>query len=180
MAAAGEATQLTPDDWDQAIDVNLRGAVNGVLAVYPAMVEAGQGWIVNVASLAGLVPVPLLVPYAMTKQGLVGLSTSLRLEAARHGVRVSVACPGPVETPLLDTPGIAVDVRRYLTAAGGPPMRPDAFAAAVLRGMATDRAVIAPRRAGVIWSLARHAPRLASRVIASNLERELRPTTSPG
>jgi NAD(P)-dependent dehydrogenase (short-subunit alcohol dehydrogenase family) len=179
VACAGEAQRLPAELWDRTLDVNLRGAVNGILAVYPAMVERRRGRVVNVASLAGLVPLPLLVPYAMAKSGLVGLSTSLRPEAARYGVKVTVACPGPVETPLLDTGGsggatFGVDARRYLTASGGPALSPDVFAAAVMRGMESNRAVITPGRARLVWGLVRFAPRLASRVIASNLRRELR------
>jgi short-subunit dehydrogenase len=107
------------------------------------------------------------------------MSTSLRIEAARHGVHVLVACPGPVETPLLDKGGtggetFGVDSRRYLTASAGPPMTPDAFAAAVLHGVARNRAVVAPGRARVIWALARFAPNAAARVIAFNVRRELR------
>jgi short-subunit dehydrogenase len=94
------------------------------------MIERGNGRIVNVASLAGLLPLPLLVPYAMAKSGLVGLSTSLRPEAARFDVKVSVACPGLVDTPFLDTGGAAwsatsgLDSRRYLVASAGPPLTP--------------------------------------------------------
>ena len=61
--------------------------------------------IVNTASLAGLVPSPMLAPYAMTKHAVVGLSVSLRPEAAMHGIRVSALCPGPTETPILDSRG---------------------------------------------------------------------------
>jgi len=116
----------------------------------------------------------------MAKSGLVGLSTSLRVEAARFDVKVSVACPGPVETPFLDTGGVGggtatpgLDPRRFLTASAGPPMTPDAFAAAVLNGMASDRAVIVPGRARMLSGLARFAPRLTARVIASNMRKEL-------
>jgi NAD(P)-dependent dehydrogenase (short-subunit alcohol dehydrogenase family) len=179
VACAGEVQHLPAEQWDRVLDVNLRGAINGILAVYSTMVERRRGRIVNISSLAGLVPLPLLVPYAMAKSGIVGLSTSLRHEAARYDVKVTVACPGPVETPLLDTGGVGgatfgVDARRYLTAAAGPPLSPEAFAAAVMAGMAANRAVITPGRARVVSGLVRFAPRLASRVIAGNLRDELR------
>ncbi len=116
----------------------------------------------------------------MTKSGLVGLSTSLRLEAARFDVRVSAACPGPVETPFLDTGGVGgggatpgLDSRRYLVTSAGPPMSPDAFAAAVIRGMASNRAVITPGRARLLSGLNRFAPRITERVIAGNMRKEL-------
>jgi Short-chain dehydrogenases of various substrate specificities len=179
VGCSGEVQNIPAEHWDRALDVNLRGAVNGILAVYSAMIERRRGRIVNVASLAGLLPLPLLVPYAMAKSGLVGLSTSLRPEAARYDVKVSVACPGPVESPFLDTGGhggeeFGVNARRYLTAAGGPAMSPDAFATAVMGGMAANRAVITPGRARAVSGLSRYAPRIASRVIAGNLRKELR------
>jgi len=133
---------------------------------------------VNVSSLAGLVPVPLLTPYSMTKHGLVGLSTSMRLEAARYDVQVCCACPGPVDTPFLDTGGAGVDTRRYLTASAGAAIAPASFAAAVVDGMQRNRAVVAPGRARAVWGLGRFTPRLAARVLAVNLEKELRQASS--
>jgi NAD(P)-dependent dehydrogenase (short-subunit alcohol dehydrogenase family) len=179
VGCGGEAQDIPAEQWDLSLDVNLRGAVNGILAVYPAMIERRRGRIVNVASLAGLVPLPMLTPYAMSKSGLVGLSTSLRIEAARFDVKVSAACPGPVETPFLDTGGVGgsatpgLDPRRYLTASAGRPITPDAFASAVMGGLAADRAVIAPGRARLLWGLARFAPRTTARVIAGEMRKEL-------
>src|SRR4029077_5666515 len=91
--------------WDRVIDVNLRGVVHGVHAAYSVMVDHRLEHIENTASLAGLVPAPLMAPYAMTKHAVVGLSLSLRAEAASHGVRVTAVCPGVVDTALLDTAG---------------------------------------------------------------------------
>ena len=73
----------------------------------PVMVRQGDGHIVNTASLAGLLPAPGIAPYSATKWAVVGLSLSLRGEGAAKGVRVSVVCPGGVDTPILDkrTPG---------------------------------------------------------------------------
>jgi NAD(P)-dependent dehydrogenase (short-subunit alcohol dehydrogenase family) len=180
VGCGGEAQDIPAEQWDRSLDVNLRGAVNGILAAYPAMVERRRGRIVSVASLAGLLPLPLLAPYAMAKSGLVGLSTSLRIEAARFDVKVSAACPGPVDTPFLDTGGVGggtatpgLEPRRFLTASAGPAMTPDAFAAAVMSGMASNRAVITPGRSRMLWGLARFAPRITSGVIASNMRKEL-------
>src|SRR5664280_3721454 len=75
--------------WQRVVDVNLMSVIHGVAAAYPLMIEQGRGHIVNTASLSGLVPSPLLVPYSTTKHAVVGLSIGLRVEAADHGVRVS-------------------------------------------------------------------------------------------
>lgn len=67
IAIGGEACELLLAHWDRAIDVNLRGVVHGVQAVYPLMVRQRSGHIVNTASLAGLLPAPGATAYAMTK-----------------------------------------------------------------------------------------------------------------
>jgi NAD(P)-dependent dehydrogenase (short-subunit alcohol dehydrogenase family) len=98
ISLGGPTHELTPEHWDRMIDVNLRGPVNSVLAAYPTMREQGRGHLVLTASGAGLAPPPFVVPYAMAKHGVVGLGVGLRPEAALAGVRVSVLCPGAVDT----------------------------------------------------------------------------------
>ncbi len=165
----GEARELGVDHWRRAVEVNLMGVIHGIAAAYPRMVAAGSGHIVNTASLAGLVPSPLLVPYSTTKHAVVGLSTGLRMEAAPHGVRVSVVCPGLVETPLLDRanpddlPQVtsAPDIRAMLTQLMGAPYPPGALARDVLIGVARNRAmIVTPRRARLVWAVARISPSL--------------------
>ena len=66
------------------------------------MIAQGFGHIINTASMAGLLPGPGNVAYTTTKHAVVGLSKSLRAEAAQVGVRVSVLCPGLIRTPILE------------------------------------------------------------------------------
>ncbi|MGY1686739.1 SDR family NAD(P)-dependent oxidoreductase [Geodermatophilus sp. SYSU D00867] len=176
VGMGGPVEELSLAHWDRAIDVNLRGVVHGVQAAYPLMVRQGSGHIVNTASLAGLLPNPGFTPYAATKWAVVGLSLSLRGEAAPRGVRVSVVCPGGVDTPMLDKgipPGLprvptveAIDPRRVITTLnGGRLYSAEALAADVLRGVDRDRAVIVvPRRARVAWRLMRLSPSLFLRL----------------
>lgn len=191
IGVGGEAHEIDGAHWDRIVDVNLRGVVNGVLAAYPVMVQQGHGHVVNTASLAGLGPAPLLTPYAMTKHAVVGLSNSLRIEAKRYGVRVSVLCPAAIETPLLDSmnpPDLkavpwAPDVRRFLTNLAGPPYPADAFAAEALEAIERNLAVIViPGRARLAWRLGRLFPALAERVSGRfvELERRGRPKADPG
>jgi NAD(P)-dependent dehydrogenase (short-subunit alcohol dehydrogenase family) len=177
IGAGGETEHIALEDWDRIIDVNIRGVVHGVAAAYPVMVRQGAGHIVNTASLAGLVPAGLLTPYAMTKHAVVGLSRSLRVEAATKGVRVTVVCPGVVETPLLDTedPVGGFDARRYLTVNQGVrhPMSPVDLAAEVLTGVAKNRAmVVAPAQARVVWRLGRLAPGVVATLGARAVARQ--------
>lgn len=97
----GETHLLEKRDWDQTIDINVGGVVNVVRAVYPRFIAQGYGHLVNTASMAGLLGSPFLSVYVGTKHFVVGLSKSMRIEAARHGVRVTALCPGAVRTPLL-------------------------------------------------------------------------------
>jgi short-subunit dehydrogenase len=83
---AGTVETVGVDAWRRSVEVNVDGSINTVLAAYPVLVAQRRGHLVLVASLAGLLPTPLLVPYAATTAAVVGLGTSLRPEAARHGV----------------------------------------------------------------------------------------------
>jgi NAD(P)-dependent dehydrogenase (short-subunit alcohol dehydrogenase family) len=172
IGVGGEVTELSVAHWDRVIDVNLRGVVHGVQAAYPRMVAQGSGHLVNLASLAGLVPAPLLVPYAATKHAVVGLSLSLRAEAAAHGVRVTAVCPGFVDTPILDkagpadlpAPALATRTRELALRYARRLAAPDAVAADVLAGIDRDRPlVVTPARARLAWRLQRLAPGLLER-----------------
>ena len=191
VGIGGPVEELTVAHWDRAIDVNLRGVVHGVDAAYPVMLRQGSGHIVNTASVAGLLPNPRFAPYAASKWAVVGLSLSLRGEAAPHGVRVSVVCPGGVDTPMLDkgmpadlprVPTVErADVRAVITElSGGHLYSADALAADVLRGVDRDRAIIvAPRQARIAWRLMRLSPSLLVRLAAATPLRDAG-TTSAG
>lgn len=102
IGIGGNVREYSIQDWNQIVDVNLRGVINGVQAAYPIMINQGFGHIVNTASIAGLIPSPGAVAYATTKHAVVGLSKSLRAEAASSGVYVTVLCPGVIRTPILE------------------------------------------------------------------------------
>lgn len=166
IGMGGLVEDLSPEHWDRIIDVNIKGVINGVQAVYPLMLEQGFGQIANTASGLGLIPQPLLVPYCMTKHAVVGLTLSMRPEAAERGIKVSVICPGVIDTPILDKgnppdlPPMPYQIpgREYLSHFNEP-MNPETFAAAVLNGLARDEAVIiAPRRTRTAWWLQRLVP----------------------
>ncbi len=169
IALGGEVRQLSMDHWHRVIGVNLLSVVHGVAAAYPAMIERGRGHIINTASLSGLLPSPLLVPYSTTKHAVVGLSVGLRVEAATHGVRVSVLCPGLIETPLLDKgnpedlpPAESMpDIRAMLTELMGRPYPAASLAVDALDAVALNRPIIVvPRRAKAAWVAYRAWPGL--------------------
>ncbi|VVE41642.1 3-hydroxyacyl-CoA dehydrogenase [Pandoraea pneumonica] len=87
--------------WQQMIDVNLTGTFHCIQAALPAMLAAGWGRIVNVASTAGLVGYPYVTAYCAAKHGVIGLTRALALEVAKKGVTVNAVCPGYTETDIL-------------------------------------------------------------------------------
>jgi NAD(P)-dependent dehydrogenase (short-subunit alcohol dehydrogenase family) len=163
IAVFADARDTSLADWNRQIDVNLRGVVHGVVAAYPIMLQQGHGHIVNTASAAGLIPSPATIAYAATKHAVVGLSLTLRAEARAHGVRVSVICPGLIQTPIVQAAKIVGPTReRVLTDSRLRLYSSDRLAAAVLRGVARNRAVIPfTPEVRIMWALHRVSPRIS-------------------
>jgi NAD(P)-dependent dehydrogenase (short-subunit alcohol dehydrogenase family) len=167
IAIGGGVNHYGIEHWNQIVDVNLRGVINGVQAAYKIMIAQGFGHIINTASMAGLMVSPGAVAYATTKYGVVGLSKSLRAEAANMGIRVSVVCPGVIRTPILeggrygkmliDIP--AEQIRQMWEKL--KPMPPNIFAEKVLNSVAKNRAIIiVPSWWKLYWWLNRLSPSL--------------------
>ncbi len=93
VAVAGPIGDVSLEDWRWQIDINLWGVIYGCHFFVPRMKEAGRGFILNVASSAGLLCVPEMGPYNVTKAGVVALSETLYGELSGSGVRVSALCP---------------------------------------------------------------------------------------
>jgi NADP-dependent 3-hydroxy acid dehydrogenase YdfG len=177
IGVGGEIDSYTLDDWNDVFDVNLRGVVHGIQAVYPIMIRQHSGHIVNTASMAGLVATPGTASYTATKHAVVAISKALRVEAERHGVQVSVLCPGAIRTPILAMGkygrynGVS-DEQLLKFWEPFRPMAPEKFAEralrAVLRG---DAIVVVPAWWKALWYLERLSPALSMRAARLTLKR---------
>lgn len=93
VAVVGAVGEVSLEDWRWQLDVNLWGVIHGCHAFAPTMRARGAGHILNVASAAGLVSMPEMAPYNVSKSGVVALTRSMRAELSGAGVEVSVLCP---------------------------------------------------------------------------------------
>jgi 3-oxoacyl-[acyl-carrier protein] reductase len=108
----GPLHQLPPDAWDKILNTNLRGVYHMIRAFAPMMIAARSGHIINISSLAGKNALPNGAAYAASKWGLNGLTYSVAEELRGHNIRVSVVCPGSVDTEL--TPHAGKDKTKML------------------------------------------------------------------
>jgi NAD(P)-dependent dehydrogenase (short-subunit alcohol dehydrogenase family) len=169
IGIGGNVSRFGIEDWNQMMDVNLRGVINGVQAAHKVMKVQGFGHIVNTASLAGLTPSPGNVAYATTKYAVVGLSNSLRAEAAQLGIRVSVLCPGFVRTAILEGGGkygkmlieLSPEQHRQMLEMieKFKPISPNIFAKKALNSVAKNKAIIVvPAWWKLVWWMNRLFP----------------------
>lgn len=172
VAIFGEFELVTLEEWDTTIDVNLRGVAHGSTLAYQQMVRQGSGHIVNTASAAGLVPVPLQVHYVATKHALIGLGKTLALEAADHGIDVTTYCPAFVESGMFDDNTLhgtmeGVDTREVVPIA---PLATPVAVRRLLRGVARRRSlVITPFYGRLGWWLERLSPSLSHQLHRGSL-----------
>ena len=148
-----------PGDWAWTFGVNVFGVAHGVRSFLPAMLQRRAGHVVNVASLAGLTAPPFLGPYVASKHAVVSLSESLAAELAMAGspIRVSVVCPGHVQSRIAESdrnrpaalaadsrtaPDVLARIRAGFAAALGEAMPAADLASRVLAGIERDTFLI--------------------------------------
>ncbi len=102
VGRGGAIEEMSPEDVDLVIDVNLKGVLNGVVAALPLLRETPGARIVNTASVAGVLGPPRMAVYCATKFGVRGLTESLDVELSRYGVRVTSLMPWFIDTAILD------------------------------------------------------------------------------
>lgn len=118
----GPLVDCSVETFDKVMAINVRGVFLGLKHVLPVMVAKGSGAVVNTGSFASHVGARHLAPYVASKHAVLGLTKTAAVEVARKGVRVNAVCPGPVDTPMIDSieafesGGNAEDLRRRRTA----------------------------------------------------------------
>ncbi|OBA80512.1 short-chain dehydrogenase [Mycobacterium sp. 1164966.3] len=179
IGVGGEVDSYTLDDWNDVFDVNLHGVVHDIQAIYPIMIGQRSGHIVNTASVAGLLASPGSASYTASKHAVVALSKALRLEAKRHGVQVSVLCPGAIRTPILTggkygrmaMTGLS-DEQLLKFWEPARPMAPEKFAERALRAVLREDAIIVvPAWWKAAWYLDRWFPAVSTLFARLTLKR---------
>jgi 3-oxoacyl-[acyl-carrier protein] reductase len=128
----GQLSDQVPELWDRDLRVNLTGAFNCTQAVWPHMVGRGWGRIVNMASVAGTLGGFGQASYSTTKAGLLGLTRTLALEGARHGITANAIVPGIIGTEAFSFGNAAMNERMVKRTAMRRPGEPDDIAHAIV------------------------------------------------
>jgi NAD(P)-dependent dehydrogenase (short-subunit alcohol dehydrogenase family) len=166
ICISGDARDIPVARWKRLIDVDLFGVLYGTLAAYDVMVRQGGGHIVNISSIAGFAPFAINTPYTTAKYGVVGLTESFRAEARDLGVKVSLVCPGIVQTEFYESMEVVKASKDEYTAR--LPSRLISAAAAadiILRRVAKNRSLILfPFHAHVLWWVNKLAPWVTGRI----------------
>lgn len=170
VGMSGRFLAMSEQDWAWIRGINLDGVVNGCAAFGPALRRRGTGHVVNVSSGLAYTHTATEPAYVTTKAAVLALSRCLRADWRAHGVRVSAVCPGVIATPIISATRFVGDDRDAERTARlfRRGHRPEKVAAAVLRALDRDRAVVpvgVEAHAG--WYLARLAPvRVQERLVA--------------
>jgi NAD(P)-dependent dehydrogenase (short-subunit alcohol dehydrogenase family) len=186
----GSIERLEHDHWRRLIEVDLMGPIHVMECFLPPMIEAGRGGhLVNVSSAAGLLGLPWHAAYSAAKFGLRGVSEVLRFDLRRHGIGVTLVCPGGVNTPLVESVEI-VGVDRNAPAARKlseqfrrRAVTPEHVAAAILDGVRNDRyLVFTSNDIRILFWLQRTVPplyRLAMRILNDRMVAVARQSGAP-
>lgn len=150
ILSAGLSWEISSEEWRRLLDVNLFSVVDAHRAFMPRLIEQGSGHIVNIASMAAVTSGAMVGPYSASKHGVLAVSECLAREIASLGlpIKVSVVCPGAVDTGIataqsatVESGAAAMAGLRQVISAGMSPVR---LVALVLEGLDRDEFCIFP------------------------------------
>ena len=160
VASGGFFSDLSLEDWDWQLSINLMGVIKGCKAFLP-LLERSQGRIINIASLAALMQAPAMSNYNVAKAGVVALSESLLVELKPQGIDVHVVCPSFFQTNLLDSfrgpdPAMKAQVGKLLDSS---PISAADIADYIFTEVAKGSFLILPHEQGrMAWAIKRQNP----------------------
>ncbi|MEO6697825.1 MAG: SDR family oxidoreductase [Paraperlucidibaca sp.] len=178
VAQAGAIEDVPLSDWEWIININLLGVVRGCKIFTPGFKRQGSGHIVNIASMAGLLDVPRMASYNVTKAAVVALSGTLTHELMESGINVSVVCPSFFQTNLEDTmrstdAGLQKMMHKLL--ASGK-LSADDVAQRIIAGVDKGQQYILPHESGErLWLMKRYFPQGMYRYVFQRSIQRMKP-----
>lgn len=176
VTSAGFTGDIPIEDWEWCINIDMWGMIYGCHYFIPQMRTQGGGYIINVASAAGLVCLPEMGPYNVAKAGVIALSETIRTELAPHNIGVTVVCPSFFKTNLLKSMRYQNDFQKELAQTTFDRSRLNAsdIAGYVMKAMDKNRLYVVPGlNAKFIWLDKRFAPEFFYRFIAFTIKNKL-------
>jgi NAD(P)-dependent dehydrogenase (short-subunit alcohol dehydrogenase family) len=182
VAPGGRFDETPIEDWEWVLGINLWGAIYMMYAFVPKMIERRQGSILLTASDAGLVAMPFMTAYQASKYAVVGMGETMRMELHEYNIKVSLLCPGDINTNIIRDGRIYIydktgrsnkpELLKYYETKGADPA---IVARAALRGLERDRAIIVVPwiHHGPFYVLHRISPQLYHTVMRFVLEKGL-------
>lgn len=158
----GEAQNIPFERWKWVLDINLMGVINGTQLVYPIMIAQGAGHIINTASVAGATGYATAAAYTASKAAVLEFSRSLRAEAKAYGVRISVACPGYVNSGIFTQDRVVgAECEAMIRDLPVKMMTPDVASAGFLKGVISRKdTIVFPFSARCLWAMSCWIPSL--------------------
>ena len=163
VGAFGKFHEFDFPTWQRTMDINLLGVVYVMYAAYKQMMHQGSGHIVNIASMAGLMPSLSCSPYVATKYALTGLTQSVALEAKNFGIKLTVVCPGYIDTNLFKNSayGKSLDAEQFKTRIPLKFIDVPTAVKKILHGVERGQLIVAfPRYVHIFWWIYRLSPQL--------------------
>lgn len=172
--------RLTYDDFRKNMEVNYYGQLAPILVMLPRYKAEQSGHIVTCSSVLGFLGMTGYATYAPTKYAIVGLTESLRNELKPFGVRFSILFPPDTDTPGFEKENETKPAEVMIMSEGGGLMSARDVARALVKGVMKKSFYILPGQSRLLWSVARHFPRLTHRIMDGELKKAKKKALSRG
>lgn len=151
VAVYGPADEMSAEHWDRVLAINLLAPLQIIRELLPSLLARGEAHILNVGSIAGLIALPRVAPYTVSKFGLQGLSEALRVEYNNHGLGVTALCPGFASTGILRAAELAGSPRKPKRVADYLMTTPEYIAERAVTAIRKNQAVVVITLLAQLW-----------------------------